>query len=233
MIISHKYKFIFIKTRKTAGSSIQQYLSQYCGTNDIITPMDMPESDYHPRNYRGFFNPLPALFVRGKNIHKIKELLWRLITLKKYTSHIPAMELMKIIPKKTWGEYYKFCVERNPWDKVLSHYHFERQRYKKYDEDISFDEYLSVAELPYDYRRYTNFTGEIIVDRVLKYENLNKELAEVFEQLGIPFNGTLSSNEKSHYRKDRRTYKAIYTPAQREIVHKLFKTEINLHGYAF
>ena len=39
MIISHEHKFIFLKTRKTAGTSIELALSQLCGPNDIITPI--------------------------------------------------------------------------------------------------------------------------------------------------------------------------------------------------
>ena len=37
MIVSHKHKFIFLKTRKTAGSSIQVTLAEHCGEDDIIT----------------------------------------------------------------------------------------------------------------------------------------------------------------------------------------------------
>ena len=39
MIISHEHKFIFLKTKKTAGTSIELALSQLCGPGDIITPL--------------------------------------------------------------------------------------------------------------------------------------------------------------------------------------------------
>ena len=39
MIISQKKNFIFLKTAKTAGSSIEFYLSQFCGKKDTITSL--------------------------------------------------------------------------------------------------------------------------------------------------------------------------------------------------
>ena len=55
MIISHKYKFIFIKLRKTAGTSLEIALSQYCNKDDIITPISKDDENY--RKSRGFSGP--------------------------------------------------------------------------------------------------------------------------------------------------------------------------------
>lgn len=232
MVLSHKYKFIFIKTRKTAGSSIQTYLSHLCGERDVLSPTDRPEQPYSPRNFRGLFNPLPELAERN-NLPHVMRILLRFFTLKKFHSHIRARYVRDRIPREVWDGYYKFTVERNPWDKALSHYHFVRQRYKKYDENISFEKYLQIADLPYNYTKYTDLDGKIIVDRVLRYENLNEELADVFGMLGVPFNGSLGATEKSHYRQDRRPYREVYTPDWRAAVEKLFSREIELLGYEF
>ena len=48
MIISHKYRFIFVKTRKTAGTSVEAYLSQHCGDSDVLTPIHPPLPGHVP-----------------------------------------------------------------------------------------------------------------------------------------------------------------------------------------
>jgi len=40
MIISHAHRFVFIKTRKTAGTSLEIARSRYCGARDVITAID-------------------------------------------------------------------------------------------------------------------------------------------------------------------------------------------------
>ena len=52
MIISFKYKFIFIKTYKTAGSSIETYLYNFLNDKDIIAQT----KDYKGINCWGDFN---------------------------------------------------------------------------------------------------------------------------------------------------------------------------------
>jgi hypothetical protein len=201
MIISHEHKFIFIKTAKTASTSIEVFLSPQCGRGDVVTPIRPPVEGHQPRNYEGFVNHMAASLVRER------------------------------VPGTTWNTYFKFCVERNPWDKVLSHYHMHTSRA---DGVLSLDQYLAKGKFPINYPRYTDtVSGTIIVDRIVRYENLNVDLADVFAGLKLDFDGTLGVRAKSNYRTDRTPYQSVFNDAQRKIVEQAFAKEIELHGYKF
>jgi hypothetical protein len=229
MIISHKYRFIFIKTAKTAGTSIEVFLSKQCGSTDIVTPIFPPVEGHQPRNYKGLINPIPAIVERPQRI--VSALRSAFIDRDKFYNHMPASLVKKRVPARVWNSYFKFCVERNPWDKVLSHYHMHAARECG---SLSLDEYLARGRFPINYFRYTDDSGaEIIVDRVLHYENLVAELREVFSQLKVPFDGNLGVKAKSEYRTDRRAYQEIFNDEQRRIVENAFAKEIELLGHCF
>lgn len=228
MIISHKYEFIFIKTRKTAGTSIEVYFSGCCGRDDVVTPIFPHVEPHKARNYRGIWNPIPEILAaRGQSTGST---LKSLLKARKYHHHISASKLQHRVSKHMWDSYYKFCVERNPWDKTISHYYMINDRQGG---NLTLDEYIDRGDFCLDLPKYTSSGGKVLVDRVLKYENLMEELGEVLEQLGVPFNGSLGVRAKSSHRRDKSHYRDIFTDMQCEAIRKAFAEEIKLHGYRY
>lgn len=107
MIISHKHRFIFLKTNKTAGTSLEIALSEFCGTDDIITPISSAdESIRRGLGYRGPQNYLIPFWAYNP-------LDWAVFLLKRrekqrYYNHIAAKKVRKYVGEKVWRSYYKF-----------------------------------------------------------------------------------------------------------------------------
>lgn len=80
---------------------------------------------------------------------------------------------------------------------------------------------------------YTDSNGFLLVDKVVKYESLIEGLGTVFQELGVPFDGSLGVRAKSEHRKDRRAYQDIFSDKQRDIIEREFAEEIEMHGYTF
>ncbi|MHA7924493.1 MAG: hypothetical protein ACX936_04785 [Marinobacter sp.] len=228
MIVSHKYRFIFIKTLKTAGTSVEVFLSDLCGGEDIVTPVYPPENTHVARNYKGLWNPLHDF--RENNGRGVRRTLRNLVERKKFYNHIPARLLRHRLSSDVWNSYYKFCIERNPWDKSLSHFHMVRERAGG---TLTFDEYLASGKFCFNYPIYLDNQDEMLVDRVIQYDSLNADLAEVFGELGVPYDGSLGVQAKSGHRRDKRPYQDVYTAHDRAIIAEAFAKEISLHGYTF
>jgi len=228
MIISHKFKFIFVKTRKTAGTSIEVFLSQLCDDHDIVTPIGPHVEPHRPRNYQRRFNPFPELVTRSGYGWRQTLKDWQ--QRNKFWSHTPARLIRARLPTKTWHGYFKFCVERNPWDKAISHYFWKKDLLGG---QLSLEEYFARGEFCPNAFWYTDRKGNVIVDRVLRYERLLEDLAEVFEQLGVPFEGQLGVRAKSEYRTDRRPYQEVFSAEQRRTIEQACAQEIAIHGYEF
>ena len=143
---------------------------------------------------------------------------------------MPAREIKDLIGDETWRQYYKFCVERNPWDKTLSHYSMLNFRAEG---KLSLDEYFENGRFCSNFGAYTDTSGELLVDKILRYEDLSMELAEVFGSLAVPFNGDLRVRAKGDYRMDRRHYSEVLSTEQAETIAKVFQREIELLGYRY
>lgn len=205
MIISHKYKFIFIRTRKTASTSTEIALSRVLGEQDIITPVcdrdeqiRIREGGKTPQNYEGYYN------------------------------HMLASEVKLMIGEKTWNEYYKFCFERNPWDKVISLYF---HRYKQGPRP-TFTQFIDSGECfdAYNYKLYS-IDDAVAVDFIGRYESLENDLAKVCNKLNIA--PLQLPSAKTQFRLDKRHYSQFIVQKEREKLEVLFQKEIDLHNYQF
>lgn len=231
MIVCHKYKFIFLKTSKTAGSSVEMALSRFCGPDDIITPLSEEEDALRveqggvaPQNYR------------ERTLRFTPSQLWKFISRGKYFrrfyNHIPARKVKRRIGKDIWDSYYKFCVVRNPWDRVISQYYWRLRNDTKV---MSIDEFLDSRHVGSLIRKgigvYT-IDGKVVVDRICRYENLTEDLEEVRVKLGLPEPISLP-RAKSMFRKDKRHYSEVFSKEQKERVREIFSDEIKLLGYEY
>ena len=133
------------------------------------------------------------------------------------------------VREHVWNSYYKFCIERNPWDRCISLYYWCNQS----DPRPTISEFISSnAPLRLKKRGYELYTidGRLAVDKVCRFENLSEELEEVRKQVGIPEKLDLP-RAKSKYRKDKRNYRDILEEADKAIIADLFHHEISLFGY--
>ena len=103
MIISHRYKFIFIKTHKTAGSSMEMALGPLCGPEDIITSMETNEGTGIPRNY--FEDTLIGrAYAKSRLFRKCVSRQSPLLGAW-YWEHMPATRVRELIGEEIWNSY--------------------------------------------------------------------------------------------------------------------------------
>ena len=247
MIVSHRYRFIFIKTRKTAGTSIELALSSFLGPDDIITPVGPAPWDEAYRAQMGFrtarnfqrrwheveLRDLPASArIACKKLcgRYTAKTVWPMA----YWPHMSATDARRTLGDDIWNGYFRFAVERNPWDFAVSLYHWKLRRNAK--RRMSLAEYVQRGyPARYANSRLYTIDGEIAVDRLLRFESLNQGLDEVSAHLGFPqpLSALLASIQAKSGIRDDRGYRDRFTAPARERISRQFEREIATLGYTF
>jgi hypothetical protein len=223
MIVSHRHRFIFIKTAKTAGSSVERALKPFCGPDDVFTGAGpLSESANVKRGLRSL-----GLYVPG-------EIRRRFPQISGFYAHMPARQVRSLVGPEVWNTYFKFSIERNPWDRQVSlfHYrHIDRERGE-------FESYLTspFSRLFHNVRidNWEMYTigGEIAVDHVLRYENIASEFTALCVRLGVGDDVALPEVNVRRP-KERGVYRHYYTDRTREIVARWYRNEIAAFDYQF
>jgi hypothetical protein len=226
MIVSHTRKFIFIKSRKTAGTSLEAALSNYCGGDDIVTPL----GDYSINRDE-----------TGQWVHKV-------MNPGDFQQHDDALTVKDKLPIEVWDGYFKFSIARNPWDRLISDFYWKKRRdpalqpHKRFYHylGIPFDEFTEIKKLFSQFAesgswdnndRFYIIDGKLCMDYVIRYENLTEDFGEVCRRIGIPVENL--PHLKSGMRKVQRHYSEYYDKKTQDLVAERHKNDIELLGYRF
>lgn len=185
VILSHKHKFIFIKTCKTAGTSLEIALSKYCGEEDIITPISSVDEEVRQSlGYRGpqhYLKPI-AEYSLGDYVTRIRKRQ----PVSKFFNHIWAKDIRDQVPADVWQSYFKFSIVRSPFDRAVSRF-FWRNRHR---EDLDLAEFRSFLfkdpEALGRNRKRTEIDGKPVTEFMVRFEHLQEDLTTLAEKLGLP-----------------------------------------------
>jgi len=241
MIISHSKKFIFLHGRKTAGSSIGISLMRYLSSGDIargyvtggleagIFPPDWNKSIYYFQP-QDFIKKSPRVYA------------YRRFLIEQYgvsSTHMSAKEVRNYLGENRWSEYFKFTFERNPFDRIVSFYHWRtygKSSAPTFNEFV--DAFCDGNEAFLKRNNLCDFSNlpfylidnQIAVDFIGQYDQLSEDLSSVFEKIGIEGDAWMPSN-KSGIRPVLATYAAYATDELTDRLSRAFQREMALFGY--
>lgn len=218
MRLSHQHKFIFLAYPRTASSSIRQLLDAYSDIKSVHLADTTKDFPFH--------------------------------------HHMTAKDLKTVFEQRgwDWSEYKKFCVVRNPYARLLSLFRRRREVETQWQTNISFAGNISnwfLRKLPSKLafslyvltRTQTRgpagnlhaFTcdksGRLLVDTILSYENLEHDLPNYLDSLGLE----LKNYKMPHLNRsqNRINYPSWYTLLTKRKVENTYADEIKRFAYRF
>ena len=234
-IVCHSRKFIFLKTRKTAGSSIEIWLAPHLDPNvDFIRLGDDSEKQ-HPDLWKRFNSLSSRIRLAAKRVGTLSPI---------FRPHMPAADVRRFVGERKWREYRKITIVRNPWDRTISAWRWSEhmtgvsKSLSDYVRDMERDEKLAraIGSARIRLRRtgkvdnwpYYTIDDEIVADDIIRYESLETDTRPLFARFGIT--GGDLPRAKSGIRKPSDGMQLL-TPDIVERIAVLQKREIEAFGY--
>jgi hypothetical protein len=196
VILSPSKKFIFIHVPKAAGTSVHGALRHL----DVFHKVRR-ESEAVRRRHAAA-NRLPEAAAE-------------------FRQHTSARAAIEVLGREAFDAYYSFCFVRNPFDTVVSWFHYRLQNpqihgHAEADAAGTFDAYVHRVLAGPEGKRWvelqspyvTDESGAIAVRFVGRYENLATDFAAVVNTLALEALPLDRFNESTHA-----PWASLYTPA--------------------
>ncbi|MBC2604934.1 sulfotransferase family 2 domain-containing protein [Pelagicoccus albus] len=207
MLISHGHNFLFIHICKTAGSSIQRALQPYAEQmpKDRITRLRSKIGLV--RDPRKTYFPIHADWNYAR----------------------------KRLGAERYHRMYKFAFVRNPFDLLVSSYHYIRKnkrhhRHAKVTALGSFSAFVDYEiqrDKLHQSRAICDKDGNLMVDFVGRFESLPDDFKMVCRQLGLK--AELPHENAS----SRSAYQSYYDEKLRDKVEEFWSEDLQRFGYSY
>lgn len=214
MIISFRHRYVFVHIPKTGGTSLSLALEEKLGKDDFSVG-DTPKA----RN-------------RRKRLQGVKSTgrIWKHSTLK----DIPGL-----IDEATLDQMRVFTIVRNPWDRMVSYYHWlQAQRFDHpvvaLSKSLDFSAFLHDPQVGKSFRcspypsYVTRTNGREHCDLYLRLEHLKEDVGQLETLLDTRIGPVPHTNQS-----ERGPYQKIYSDADAEKVAQISASDIARFGYRF
>lgn len=157
---------------------------------------------------------------------------------KEFPVHIWATHLRAGLPPGVFESCFRFSFVRNPWDWQVSLYHWYRDhpehRMHEMVRKMSFDDYAEWrADTPpiyYQLSYLMDEKGELLVDYVGRFENLQNDFSEICSKIGVRSELQEVNITRSRQKRD---YRAYFTDRSRELIGETYARDVDFFGYSF
>jgi len=206
MLISLEKAFLFVHVPKTAGSSITSTLKEFSVPKNRTLTRRLT-------SHLPFAENAAYVYLR---------------------THDTAVHARKKLGAIQFNALFKFAVVRNPYSHAASYYRFLRQRpnhpHHEKIKSMTFIEFLedrANTRKRIDQSFYvSDASGNIIVDRLLRFENLAFEFSCLCDELDIPALDLPKRNITVEMESA-----ATYCTKSRNLVESIYKRDFENFGY--
>lgn len=236
MLVSHLRKFIFLKTVKTASTSVEIYLQPYCtiGSSDNADAIRQPTPELVSE----------AGIVGARGSYRGA----------RFNGHEAAAVIREAMGDEIWRTYLKVTCIRNPFDRVVSAFWFfvrpdadagleaVRTAFRDYvrggvrdklnaftDPAPEMQTYLAGG--PPEDRNIFTLDGVPCCDVYIRYESLQTDLQLLCERLGLAFQPQRLGRYKSEHRSRSWALSEYYDDETIACVRSMYAPEFGWFGY--